>query len=213
VVPHGVDDDFGRVEEPALLAAARRRWLGSDRPYALFVGKLSQRRNIPTLIRACARAKLRASLPHSLLLMGPNHLRYPLAEIAAEAGIADSFVQTDGKIGSHAELAAIYSGADAYVNASAYEGFSMTLVEALACGTPVVTVDRAALTEIAGDAAVLVAEPDEEQLADAIELVLTDDELRRRLSALGIDRARMFRWEDTARRTLDVLHEVGRVAR
>ncbi len=209
VVPQGVDDDFGRVEDSDALERARLRWLGSDVPYVLFVGKLSQRRNIPTLIRAFARAKRAGELPHKLLLMGPNHLDHPLARIAAEAGVSDAVVQTEGKVDSHAELAAVYSGADAYVNASTYEGFSMTLVEALACGTPVVTVDRAALAEIAGDAAVLVPEPDEQQLADAMLHVLQDPDARRDLSARGIERAAHFRWEDTARATLEVLRDVG----
>jgi len=209
VVPQGVDDDFRRVEDEELLSAARRRWAGSDAPYVLFVGKLSQRRNIPSLMRAFALAKKRARLPHTLLLMGPNHLEQPIADLAAELEIADSFVQTDGRVESHAELAAVYSGAELYVNASAYEGFSITLVEAFACGTPVITVDRAALTEIAGDAAMLVSEPTVEELASAIELVLGDEALRRDLSSRGVERAKRYRWSDTARETLAVLRTVA----
>lgn len=209
VVPQGVEDDFRRVENSDAVDAARRRWVRSDAPYVLFVGKLSQRRNIPTLMRAFAKAKIRAHLPHTLLLMGPNHLGQPISELAAELGISDSFVQNDGLVESHAELAAVYTGADVYVNASAYEGFSITLVEALACGTPVITVDRAALTEISGDAAVLVREPDVDELADAIERVLGDEALRRELSARGVERAKKFRWSDTARETWTVLQDVA----
>jgi glycosyltransferase involved in cell wall biosynthesis len=73
----------------------------------------------------------------------------------------------------------------------------------------VITVDRAALAEIAGDAAILVPEPDEQQLADALLRVLQDPDLRRDLSARGIARAGHFRWEDTARATLDVLRSVA----
>jgi glycosyltransferase involved in cell wall biosynthesis len=209
VVPQGVDDSFSRVTDPEVLRATRERWLGTDRPFVCFVGKLSQRRNIPLLMRAFAAAKRQSELPHVLLLFGPNHLGLPLEELAAELGILDSFVQTDGKIESHDELAAIYSSADLYVSASTYEGFSITLVEALACGTPVVTMKRSALEEIAGDATVLVDEPDEAQLAKAINLVLTDEALRKDLSTRGLERAKAFRWEDTARKTLDVLREVG----
>lgn len=209
VVAQGVDEDFRRVEDEHELRAARVRWLGSDTPYVLFVGKLSQRRNIPTLMRAFARAKAQAGLPHSLLLMGPNQLDQPLATLAAELGIAASFVQNDGIVQRHKELAAVYSGADLYVNASTYEGFSITLVEALACGTPVVTVDRAALSEIAGDAAMLVPEPTETHLADAILQVLRDETLRRDLSARGVERSKRFQWQATARDTLDVLRQVG----
>lgn len=209
VVPQGVDESFTRVEDEEVLRATRERWLGTDRPYVVFVGKLSQRRNIPVLMRSFALAKERGNLPHALLLLGPNHLGLPLEDLARELGIEDSFVQTDGKVESHAELANVYSAADLYVSASAYEGFSITLVEALACGTPVVTVNRAALREIAGDAAFLVDEPDPEQLANGILAVLTDRSLHADLSARGLERAKAFQWRDAAQQTLDILREVA----
>lgn len=209
VVPQGVDDSFTRIEDEAVLRATRERWLGRDRPFVCFVGKLSQRRNIPLLMRAFAHARRRSDLPHALLLFGPNYLGLPLDELARELDIVDAFVQTDGRVTSHDELAAVYSAADLYVSASSYEGFSITLVEALACGTPVVTVDHSALREIAGDAALLVERPEAPLLGEAIHSVLTSPELRANLSRRGLERAKSFRWEDTARRTLDVLQEVA----
>jgi glycosyltransferase involved in cell wall biosynthesis len=209
VVPQGVDDSFRRVDDEKLLRETRERWLGADRPFAVFVGKLSQRRNIPLLMRAFAAAKRAGDLPHSLLLFGPNHLGLPLDELAHELGIEDSFVQDDGRVSGHEELALVYSAADLYVSASAYEGFSITLVEALACGTPVVTIDRAALSEIAGGAAVLVDEPSVDDLGEAIHRVLVDPELRSSLSARGVERAQAFRWSDTARATLDIVREAA----
>lgn len=209
VVPQGVDDSFAPVSDPERLRVERVRWLGDDTPFVLFVGKLSQRRNIPTLIRAFAELKLTDGLPHKLLLFGPNHLGLPLRELASELGIGDSVVQTDGRVDNHSELAAIYSAADLYVNPSAYEGFSITLVEALACGTPTVAVDRAALREIADDAALLVDEPSPEPIAEAMHRALTDDVLRHRLRTRGVERATSFRWEQTARLTLDVLRDAA----
>ena len=103
----------------------------------------------------------------------------------------------------------IYGSADLYVNASSYEGFSMTLVEALSCGTPVVTVNRAGLAEIAAEAAEYVEEPTPDALADAIERVLTDPALSQSLGARGYRRANAFRWNVTARQTLDVLRRVA----
>lgn len=210
VVPQGVDESFTRVDDPERHRAARIRWLGEDTPFVVFVGKLSQRRNIPTLLRAFAHLKREnGSLPHKLLLMGPNHLQLPLRELADDLGISDSVVQTDGRVEHHAELADVYSAAELYVNPSLYEGFSMTLVEALACGTPTVVADRAALREIAGDAGVLVADPSPEPLAEAMRRVLADGELRTSLRKRGLERARAFQWADTARMTLDVLREVA----
>jgi len=210
VVPQGVDGDFCRVEDEELLARTRVEQLGEDRPYVVFVGKLSLRRNIPMLMRAFARAVGRGrELPHKLLLFGPNHQGVPIAELAEELGIGDRVIQTDGVLKDHHDLTRIYSAADAYVSASEYEGFSMTAVEAMACGTPVVGVARAAFGEIVDGAGHLVDEPSVEGLAEALHDVLTDPELRRTMQARGIERAARFRWEDVARDTLDVLREVS----
>ena len=210
VVPQGVDDDFRRVEDDELLRSTRIELLGEDRPYVVFVGKLSQRRNIPLLIEAFAQAtRLTPELPHKLLLFGPNHLNLPLERIAEEQGIADRVVQTDGVLERHHDLTRIYSAADAYISASAYEGFSMTAVEAMACGTPVVGVDRAAFAEIVDGAGRLVPDPSVQSLAEALAEVLVDGELRRTLGARGSERAARFRWHDIARDTLEILREVA----
>jgi glycosyltransferase involved in cell wall biosynthesis len=161
------------------------------------------------LIEAFAIVKRRTRLPHALLLVGPNHVGVPLDELIASHGVKGDVIQTDGKFSSHLEVPPIYASADLYVNASSYEGFSMTLVEALSCGTPVVTVNRAALAEIAAGAAEFVEEPTPEALADAMERVLTDAELSRSLGERGYRRADAFRWNVTARQTLDVLRRVA----
>jgi glycosyltransferase involved in cell wall biosynthesis len=209
VVPQGADETFQPIDDPEALRATRVRWLGDDHPYLLWVGKLSQRRNIPALLEGFANLKRRNGFPHKLLLMGPNHQNLPLDEITHRLGIADSVVQTDGRVSNHDELALVYNAADLYVNASAYEGFSLTLVEALACGTPVVGVRRAAVAEIADGCAVLVDEPTPEILADAMERALSDESLRQDLRARGLERARGYRVEETARKTLDVLRDVA----
>lgn len=210
VVPLGADAMFRPVDDEARRIATRQRLFGDDRPFVIWVGKLSQRRNIPVLVEAFARAKRREGLPHRLLLFGPNHLGLPIAEHARRLGIADSVVQTDGVLAAHGDLVDIYNSADLYVNPSLYDGFSLPLVEALACGTPVVATDRGALAEIAGDAALVISEPTAEAFADGITRALTDDALRDDLRARGPKRAERFRWRETAARTWDVLADVAR---
>lgn len=210
VIGQGADDDFVRVEDDEVLRQTRVEQLGEDRPYVVFVGKLSQRRNIPMLIRAFAELmRVEPDLPHKLLLFGPNHLNLPLTELARELGVEDRVVQTNGRLKRHHDLTRIYSAADAYVSASAYEGFSITVVEAMACGTPVVGINRAAFGEIVGDAGQLIEEPSVEGLSEALRTVLRDEPLRRELSRRGLARAKAYRWEDIARATLDVLRDVG----
>lgn len=209
IVVQGADESFRPISDEAIKRATRVRFLGTDRPYIVFVGKLSTRRNIPALIEAFAMVKRRTTLPHALLLVGPNHVGVPLEDLIAKHGVQGDVVQTDGRFASHLEVPPVYASADLYVNASSYEGFSMTLVEALSCGTPVVTVNRAALAEIAAGAAEFVEEPTPDLLAGAIERVLTDDTLRASLSDRGVRRADAFRWDVTARQTLDVLRRVA----
>ena len=142
----------------------------------LFVGKQSQRRNIPALIEAFARVKRSEGLPHKLLLFGPNVLEIPLGELVERFGIAGSVVQTDGRIERHEEILPVYSGADLFVHPTAAEGFSLTIVEAMACGLPVITVGRGAVAEIVADAAITVDAPTPDLLEVAIRRVLTDPE-------------------------------------
>ena len=210
VVPQGVDDDFRRVEDEEVLRRTRVEQLGDERPYVVFVGKLSLRRNIPLLIEAFGSLiAAEPDLPHRLLLFGPNHLGLPIADLARGAGVPDRVVQTDGRLRDHHDLTRIYSAADAYASASAYEGFSMTAIEAMACGTPVVGIDRAAFAECVGDAGHLIPEPTVDGLREALRTVLTDADLRRDLSARGVERAKSYRWDEIARDTLEVLREAA----
>jgi glycosyltransferase involved in cell wall biosynthesis len=209
VAHQGAPESFGPIADEAVLRATRKRYLGTDRPYILFVGKLSQRRNIPLLLEAFADLKKREKIPHALLLFGPNHLGLPLERMTAELGISDSVVQTDGKVASHEDLVPVYCAADLFVQASLYEGFSMTLVEALACGKAAVTVNLPALREIAEGCSVLVDLPTVESVRDAMWSVLRDPGLARELSGKALERSKRFRWETCARRTLEVLRQVA----
>ena len=209
MVPEGAPDFFRPIEDEALLRETRKRYLGVDQPYILFVGKLSQRRNIPALLTAFSMLKKSGKIPHKLLLFGPNVLNQPLEKIVAELGIQDSVVQTDGKIKEHKDIIPIYNAADLYILPSSYEGFSITLVEAMACGVPVITVNRGATREIADGCALMVDDPTPENLAEAMQRGLSDRKLTQELRAKGLQRARSYRYEETARLTLDVLRGVA----
>ena len=210
IVPEGAPRSFAPVDDEAVLAATRRRYLGDDSPYVLFVGKLSQRRNIPALIEAFARVKHSEGLPHKLLLFGPNVLDLPLDELVSRFGVAEAVVQTDGRIDRHEDILPIYSGAELFVHPTAAEGFSLTIVEAMACGLPVIVVGRGVVAEIVDDAALTVEAPTPELLEAAIRRVLTNEALRADLSVRALERSELFRLDSTARGTLDVMRRVGR---
>ncbi len=210
VIPQGADDSFRPLDDESVLVAARERFFGSNRPYVLFVGKCSQRRNIPMLLEAFAEARRKKGFPHGLVLFGPNVAGFPLAELCARYGISDAVVQTDGKITNHQELVAIYNAADVFVHPSEYEGWSMTTIEALACGTAVIASNRGALGEVTAGHALMVNEPSVAAFADAIGEVLTNESVRRDLESRARVRGAQLTWHDTSARTLDVLRAVAR---
>jgi len=210
VVAEGADEMFRPISDQDILRNTRQRYFGYDRPYILFVGKLSQRRNIPSLMRAFAGLRQRYNIPHGLLLFGPNVLHLPIAKLSSELGLTGSVVQTDGKVARHEELLPIYNAADLYVYPSSYDGFSLTMVEAMACGLPVVTSKRAAIGEIANGYAEQVDDPsDPEALANAIGRVIHDQALRSRLRDKSLERATRFRLRETAQATLEVLRRAA----
>ncbi len=209
IVMEGADDTFQPITDENILRATRQKYLGEDVPYVLFVGKHSERRNVPLLLRAFAAAKKKENLPHKLLLMGPNIHRYPLDQMASDLGIADSLVRTNPIFTDHRDIIPVYSAADLYAFPSAYEGYSLTVCEAMACGLPVVAANRAAVAEIAGGYGFLIDEITVEALSDAIGKVLTDRELWADLRAKSLVRASQLRWKTTAQQTLDILRKAA----
>jgi glycosyltransferase involved in cell wall biosynthesis len=105
------------------------------------------------------------------------------------------------------DLPAFYSGAAGFIYPSLFEGFGLPVLEAMACGTPVVTSDRTALPELAGDAGLLIDPESVEALAEAMTRVLTDRALAQDLRRRGLERSQRFSWGETARRTLTVYRE------
>jgi glycosyltransferase involved in cell wall biosynthesis len=161
------------------------------------------------LLRAFAQVKRDAKIPHGLLLFGPNPNNLPLAELCAELGITDDVVQTDGAVDDHSELVPIYNAAEVFVHPSEYEGWSMTTVEAMACGAAVIAANRGGLGEAANGHALMLDAPSVDSLADALRRVLSDDALRTDLKRRAFLRGSALRWQETTQQTLDVLRAVA----
>ena len=181
VTPNGVDPAFtpGDTGVPS-------------RDYVLSVGVIEPRKNH----RAAALAARQAGLP--LVVVGPAKDQALAVELRRLGARVEGYVPTE-------RLVALYRGAACLVQASRYEGFGLPVLEAMACGTPVVSVPEPALLEVVDEAAVVVPE---EELADGIRLALASHD---RLSYAGLERARAFSWERCAERTLAVyLRVLGR---
>ena len=176
VVPNGVDERFKPGAEAAL---------GVTRQYVLVVGTRIARKNTTALDEAARRLR---SLGIDLVHAGSGR-GYMRAEASALRELG--YVPDD-------QMPGLYAGALALAMPSLYEGFGLPCLEAMACGTPVVASNRAALHETTGGAAVLVDPDDETAFADALERLATDESHRANLAARATERARPFTWERTA---------------
>jgi glycosyltransferase involved in cell wall biosynthesis len=166
----------------------------------LFVGTIEPRKNIARLIRAFARAKRAAHLPHKLALIGARGWKYAAVdETLAQENLANDVIFV-GYVPQD-ELPRWYQAADLFVYPSLYEGFGMPPLDAMACGTPVVTSNAASLPEVAGDAAIQIAPEDIDALTDALIRALTDRDLRAQMSVRGLAHAARFSWARAGRET------------
>jgi glycosyltransferase involved in cell wall biosynthesis len=199
----GVDPEFG-IAQPKDINLRSKYSLPEK--FILFLGTVEPRKNIARLVRAFAMAKRQAKLPHYLVLVGAYGWKY--AEInraAADAGIADA-VRFIG-YAPQDEIAGWYRAADLFVYPSLYEGFGLPPLEAMACGTPVISSNASSLPEVIGDAGIAIAPQDERALSDAIIRAVTDRTLHENLKARGLEQAKKFTWTRAANETVTLYHE------
>ena len=204
----GVDPTIQPVRDPDWLAEVRKKY-GIAGPYVLYVGTLQPRKNLVRLIEAFGRivgmprerGRLQLVLAGKEGWLSENILARP-RELGIEGRVAFPGFVDD------ADRAALYSGASLFVMPSLYEGFCMPVLEAMACGAPVVCSNVSSIPEIAGDAALLFDPLDVKAMAATMERALKSKELRQRMVRKGIERAKDFTWAQCAKRVLAVLERV-----
>lgn len=209
VAPDGVDRNFRPVRDAETLQRVRDIYRLPER-FVLYVGTLEPGKNLVRLVQAFAQMKREhPALEHHLVLAGAQG--WGVREIENEIQRSDAtgfhligFVEEE-------DLAALYALSDVFVLPSLYEGFGLPALEAMACGTPVIVSNVSALPEVirqvwAGPeqrAGILVSPTNVNEMANAMARVLSDEALRARLSAAGLERARQFRWETSAQVILE----------
>lgn len=200
-------EEYKEVKDEEKLKAVRERY-GLPEDYILFVGSLEPRKNIKTLLKAYAnmREGLKKDFP-LVIAGGKGWMNSGIPGMVKDLKMEKS-VRFAGYVDG-ADIAAVYSGASLFVYPSLYEGFGLPILEALACGAPVITSNTSSMPEVAGAAAVLVTPTDAEELTAAIEGVLEDEGKRARMRREGIERAALFSWERCAKETLEVYRKVA----
>ncbi len=206
VIPEGVDlSIFHPVAAEKVEALRAELNLGR---YVLCVGTLQQRKNQVGLLRAFA--QIQDQVPHTLVLAGGEGS----GADAVRAYLAANPQVRAKRLGyvDEAHLPTLYSGAEAFALPSLWEGFGLPLLEAMACGVPVLTSNLSSLAEVAGEAALLVDPHNDRAIAEGLLRLLTDSALRVRLQAAGAARARQFSWQAAAQRTLAVYRQAAKPA-
>jgi glycosyltransferase involved in cell wall biosynthesis len=209
VVHPGRDESLREVGDPADIARVKAHY-GISGDYILHLGTLHPRKNLQRLLDAYASLRTRLGANASdwrLVLAGQKGWLYgPLFDRVTALGLKDH-VAFPGYI-RHADLAALLSGASCFAFPSLHEGFGLPVLEAMACGTPVICSDTSSLPEVVGHAALLVDPLDIQAWTDALCRVLTDSELRHSLIQRGYRRVQKFSWSRAAREVLRVFVEV-----
>jgi glycosyltransferase involved in cell wall biosynthesis len=202
------NETFRRVDKSTALDWVERN-LGIRDRFILYVGGFDYRKNLMTLVAAFSYMKRKFKPDHKLIIAGPIPANNQFAlifkkivslNLSRDVRFTD-FVTDD-------DLVLLYNAADLFVFPSLYEGFGLPPLEAMACGTPVVSSNRSSMPEVIGDAAILVDPSDVEALADAMHNVLSNEALKTELTNRGLQRAKAFSWEKTAKEGLNLFNEV-----
>lgn len=205
VAHHGPNEDLAAMNREHAAQHIKERY-EFEGPYILFVGTLEPRKNIPGLLRAFS--AITGDIPHSLILAGGlGWQSIGLYETIAQLGLRER-VRLTNYIDDIGDLAALHSAADAFVFPSLYEGFGLPLLDAMACGTPILAANNSAIPEVVGDAALLIDANDQDALAEAIKRMLGDEALRESLVAKGHERVRDFSWTKCAEKTMEAYTRV-----
>jgi glycosyltransferase involved in cell wall biosynthesis len=204
VVPNGLDPRFLEPHSAEALATFQKQ-RGLARPYVLFLSSADPRKGLGEACSAFRLATSRGLSGFDLVVAGA--MPPGAGELLAAAGDMER-VRVIGIVGD-AEISLLLAGARSLLFASHYEGFGLPLLEAFACGTPVVACSNSSIPEVAGDAAILTPTGDAEALAEGLLRVEEDDELRRTMREKGLRRCRDFTWERAAELMVEVYREAA----
>ncbi|MDX1520733.1 MAG: glycosyltransferase family 1 protein [Anaerolineae bacterium] len=204
VIGAGVEARFQPITDPAQRQATHHRYNLPDEKFVLGLGTLEPRKNFTGLVDAFNRSPIRDS--HHLVIAGGKGWLYDDILKAAESSPVQDRIHLIGFVADD-DLPTLYSLADIFAFPSHYEGFGIPVIEAMACGTPVVCADNSSLPEVAGSAALQVSASDSTGLAEALHQLATDPALRAQAVEQGFTQAKKFTWQAAAKKLLAVYEQ------
>lgn len=203
------DDMFKPVDRTIAADFIREKYeLGSD--IILYLGGFSPRKNVKSILVAFSMIYKNLSKDYKVVIIGSSRDDHQfLNKLAQSLGIGDKIIFT-GFV-PYDDLPCFYNASDLFVYPSLYEGFGLPVLEAMCCGTPVITSNVSSIPEVAGDAALLINPFDTEELAKAMEKVLEDNNVKADLISRGFERISNFNWKKTAFETLKFYENIFRM--
>ena len=208
VIDNAIDERFLAPPDAERMDLVRQRYQ-LDHPFVLYVGNIKPHKNLERLIEAFGRARAQCGDDLKLIIIGDEISKYPPLRQTVHKQKLDKHVRFLG-FQPQETLAAFYRLARAFVFPSLYEGFGLPPLEAMACGTPVVTSNVSSLPEVAGGAALLVDPYDTEAIAAGITQAVTDESRREEMIRRGYDRARSFSWKQSVQKIHEIYLQVAR---
>jgi glycosyltransferase involved in cell wall biosynthesis len=206
VVYPAADEQFCPAKGEREIVNTRRKY-NAEEGYILHLSSSDPRDNTPVVISAYYRMKTQLKTRKKLIIGGDvGSQRQKLGHLIRKFNLQDDVVFTGYLSGE--ELVVLYQAADLFIDPSLYEGFGFQVIEAMACGIPVITSNLASLPEIVADAGFLVKPTDIDNLASAMVKILTDSGLQRTLRQKSLEKAKSFSWGRTAKETLRIYEEI-----
>jgi len=206
VIYEGADGQFRKIEDRSEVENLKERY-GLHRPFLFYTGVWRNHKNLVGLIKAFKIVREKYDLDIDLVLGGKEDPYYPEVRQTWESLDLDDRIRPVGFI-DQAELPIFYNAATAFVIPSFYEGFGLIGLEAMACGTPVISSDRTSLPEILGEGAVYFDPEKPEDIAEKIHLVFTDKRLYNELKENGFSQVKRYSWQKMGEETLDLYKKI-----
>jgi glycosyltransferase involved in cell wall biosynthesis len=205
VIAPGITSIFKKIEAPNNVKEVKSKYHIRDK-FILTVCQTHKRKNLGRLIEAFYQLKVNKHIPHQLIIAGgKGDAHDELISFINQKNIPDVIIT--GYI-SDIEVCLLYNSAEVMVYPSLFEGYGFPVIEAMACGTPVITSNVSSLPEAAGDAAMLINPYQVDEIVQAMDMVINNQELRNQLIQKGFKHAQRFSWENTAQETIKVLEKV-----